>query len=350
MCEKRKPSSATLSLDLGTLSRKNGFGEMNLPPALRRAVDRALSGVAPSELAATAAALSQRYRGERRDGHQHVATERDALAYLATRLPATYAAVRASFAAIAAVRPDFAPQSALDVGAGPGTALWAAADCWPGLADALLVEASPVFRAVGEGLAAGAALPRTTWRTADAAADRLDDGPHDLVMLTYVLNELAVRAGLALVERLWTLTADMLVIVEPGTPAGWQRILAARSLLIAAGAQIVAPCPHHRPCPLTPPDWCHFAQRLARSRLHRQAKGADVPWEDEKFIYLAVSRQPVPETRPRVIARPRKGSGRVTLKLCRPDGTTGEQLFSRRDGELHKRAARTNWGSLFGDQ
>ena len=146
-------------------------------------------------------------------------------------------------------------------------------------------------------------------------------------------------------ERLWRLTADTLVIVEPGTPAGWQRILAARHQLIESGAHVVAPCPHAHECPLQPPDWCHFAERVARSRLHRQAKGAEVPWEDEKFSYVALSRTPAPEAGARVIARPRKASGRVTLKLCRPDGSAGDQLFSRRDGELFKRAWRSDWGS-----
>jgi Mitochondrial small ribosomal subunit Rsm22/Histidine kinase-, DNA gyrase B-, and HSP90-like ATPase len=105
---------------------------------LRAAVDRALSGRRTADLAAAAAVLSERYRNERRDGRLHVESDDDALAYLAVRLPATYAALRASFAAIAEARPDFAPKTALDVGAGPGTALWAVADCWPALADALL--------------------------------------------------------------------------------------------------------------------------------------------------------------------------------------------------------------------
>ncbi len=118
---------------------------MDLPPLLRRAIDDALSGTALSDLAATAAALSQRYREERHDAKYPI-SEREALAYLAVRLPATYAAIRASFGAVAEVRPDFAPKTALDIGAGPGTALWAAAACWPTLADALLLEASPIFR------------------------------------------------------------------------------------------------------------------------------------------------------------------------------------------------------------
>jgi ribosomal protein RSM22 (predicted rRNA methylase) len=323
---------------------------MDLPPALRLAVDRALSGVPLNELAETAAALSQRYRdAPHRDGARdrlHVATDRDALAYLAVRLPATYAAVRASLAAIAEARPEFAPETLLDIGAGPATALWAAADRWPGLADAVLIEASPVFGRYGEQLATDAGLPRATWRTADVATTTLDDAPRDLVTLAYVLNELDAAERGPILERLWRATADMLVIVEPGTPDGWQRIIAARQQLIDSGGHVVAPCPHAHACPLQPPDWCHFAERVARSRAHRTAKRADVPWEDEKFSYVAVSRHSAPNAGARVIARPRKASGRVTLKLCRPDGSASEQLFSRRDGEIYKRAVRRDWGDV----
>jgi ribosomal protein RSM22 (predicted rRNA methylase) len=317
---------------------------MELPPALRQAIDRVLSGA--RDLAVAAAALSQRYREERRDGGSYVASERDALAYLAVRLPATYAAVRASLAAVAEAHPDFAPKTALDVGAGPGTALWAAADCWPHLRDAVLVEASPIFRACGEQLAADAPLPRMNWLTADIARDALECEPCDLVTLAYALNEIAPQDRARVIEDLWRVTTDTLVIVEPGTPAGWQRILAARAQLIGSGAHVIAPCPHAQACPLVPPDWCHFARRVARSRVHRQTKGADVPWEDEKFSYLAVARNAAPAIGARVIAHPRKASGRVTLKLCCPNGSAGEQLFSRRDGALYKGAARRDWGSL----
>jgi ribosomal protein RSM22 (predicted rRNA methylase) len=318
---------------------------MELPPPLRQAIDRALDGIALTDLAAAAAALSERYREERHDSRLHVASRRDALAYVAVRMPATYAAVRASFDAIAEAKPDFTPKTMLDIGAGPATALWAAADCWPALADALLVEASPVLRACGEELAAEAELPQMTWRIANVASDAIDGAPRDLVTLAYVLNELAPNVRQSALERLWRLTADTLVIVEPGTPAGWQRILAARRQLIDSGAHVIAPCPHAHECPLQPPDWCHFARRVARSRLHRQAKGAEVPWEDEKFSYVALSRRPAPAAGARVIARPRKASGRVTLKLCRPDGSARDQLFSRRDGDRFKRAWRSDWGS-----
>lgn len=320
---------------------------MELPPPLRRAVDEILDGIAPADLAEAAAILSRRYRDESRG--LHVASDRAALAYLATRLPATYAAVRASFAAVCDKRPDFSPSTVLDVGAGPGTALWAATHCWQDLADALLIEASPVFRSYGERLCAATPLPHIVWRTADAATVTIDSAPRDLVTLTYVLGELGPEARSKLVEQLWRLTADMLVIVEPGTPSGWQRILAARSDLIGSGAYLAAPCPHAHACPLQPPDWCHFAQRIPRSRLHRMIKHAEVPWEDEKFIYLAVSRKPGWGAGSRVVARPRKASGRVSLKLCRPDGSAVAQLFSRRDGALYKQASRLAWGGSLQD-
>ncbi len=124
------------------------------------------------------------------------------------------------------------------------------------------------------------------------------------------------------------------MIVEPGTPAGWQRILDARAALIAQGAHIAAPCAHQQECPLVAPDWCHFSRRVARSRIHRLTKDAEVPWEDEKFIYLAATRDLSLTAMARVIAPTRIGGGKVTLKLCNDDGSAEERLVTKRDGEF----------------
>ena len=55
--------------------------------------------------------------------------------------------------------------------------------------------------------------------------------PSDLVTLSYVLDELPPDAQGPLIDRLWALTKGALVVVEPGTPAGWNRILAVRQRL-----------------------------------------------------------------------------------------------------------------------
>ncbi|MFL4466054.1 small ribosomal subunit Rsm22 family protein, partial [Brucella melitensis] len=121
---------------------------MELPASLRHAVDGALEGVALADLKRASEILSRRYRAETRDGRLHICDELAAKAYLAARLPTTYAAVRASLDSAAESCPEFAPQSMLDVGAGPGTALWAAKQCWPELQSATMIEASPAIRAV----------------------------------------------------------------------------------------------------------------------------------------------------------------------------------------------------------
>jgi ribosomal protein RSM22 (predicted rRNA methylase) len=317
---------------------------MELPVRLRQGVERLLENVPIATLKEAATILSGRYRAELRDGRLHMAQEVAVQAYLATRLPATYAAVRSSLDALNEARPDFAPKTLLDVGAGPGTVLWATTDLWPDLERAVLFEAGAAVRKIGETLAAGAIAAQTRWLSGDATTDLADLEPADLVTCAYVLDEIVPASLPKLVAGLWRLTAETLLIVEPGTPAGWQRILAVRRQLIEAGAHVLAPCPHEAPCPLSPPDWCHFSRRVARSRLHRLAKDAEVPWEDEKFIYVAASRRPAPDRAARVIAPPRSGSGKVALKLCTPDGSADEILFTKRDGDAFKAARRLDWG------
>lgn len=317
---------------------------MELPALLRQGVERILEKVPLAVLKQAARTLSDRYRAELRDGRLHMAEEMAVKAYLATRLPATYAAVRASLDAVSEARPAYTPKTLLDVGAGPGTVLWATADLWPDLEDAVLIEASAAVRRVGEALATEAITASIAWLAGDATIDLGELKPADLVTCAYVLDEIAPASLPKLVDRLWQLTADTLLMIEPGTPAGWQRILAVRRQLIEAGAHVLAPCPHEMPCPLAAPDWCHFSRRVARSRLHRLAKDADVPWEDEKFIYVAASRHPAPARSARVIAPPKFGSGKVLLKLCEKDGSAGEKLFTKRDGDGFRLARRLDWG------
>lgn len=318
---------------------------MELPAALRAAVDRALEGVPLGELQRAADTLSSRYRAELRDGKLHLSDEMFANAYLATRLPATFAAVRASLESAAELMPDFAPKSLLDVGAGPGTALWAASDCWPSIDSATMLEASQAIRKVGLALSAHSGVAHVDWRVSDAAKS-FEADKADLVTLAYVLDELSPAEGLALVERLWAATDGLLVVVEPGTPAGWQRMMAVRQRLIDLGAHLTAPCPHADACPIVEPDWCHFSRRVARSRLHRLTKRGEVPWEDEKYIFLAASRMPAEPFRARVLAPARGGSGKVQLKLCLENGSIEEKLLTKRDGELFRSARRADWGDF----
>ena len=120
-----------------------------------------------------------------------------------------------------------------------------------------------------------------------------------------------------------------------------------RDQLISLGGVLVGPCPHAKACPLISPDWCHFSQRVARSRLHRTAKAATVPYEDEKFAFLAFARNGTIEPYSRVIARAHHGSGKSTLKLCQPDGSVVETMITKRDGSIYKQTRKLEWGDVF---
>jgi ribosomal protein RSM22 (predicted rRNA methylase) len=275
-----------------------------------------------------------------------VAEADDALAYALSRLPATYAACAAVFAEARRMAPDFAPARLLDVGTGPGGAAWAAVEAWPGIGAAVQLEAAKPFLDLAKRLAAEAA---PTLRSAELIRADLMGGQAlpaaDLVTASYVLAEIPQAQQEALVDRLWSACEGVLTLIEPGTPAGFERLRAARARLVEAGATILAPCPHDGACPLTAPDWCHFVQRLPRSRDHRLAKGADAPFEDEKYAYVLAARPGVAgsERTPRILASPRAAKPGITLKLCTENGL--ETAFvPRRDKAAHATARRLDWG------
>jgi ribosomal protein RSM22 (predicted rRNA methylase) len=142
---------------------------------------------------------------------------------------------------------------------------------------------------------------------------------------------------------MWAKTRDTLLVVEPGTPAGYARIIAVRAQLIAAGAHVAAPCPHDGRCPLAAPDWCHFSQRLPRSQAHRQLKSAELAYEDERFAYVALTRVPASRRPARVLAQPVVSKVEVTAKLCTPEGLAITKVPRRAKAD-YARARRWRWG------
>jgi ribosomal protein RSM22 (predicted rRNA methylase) len=314
----------------------------DLPAELTAALNAKLHGLSRNAAAGRAALISQTYR----DGgnSRAIRSEADALAYALARMPATYAAVTASLNALREITPGFAPASLLDVGAGPGTATWAAAEAFPSLTDFTLLDSNSALRTLaldlfqGSSRLSGVEYAHREARAALAAAEAAD-----LVVASYVIGEIDDTERTALAELLWAKTRDTLLVVEPGTPAGYARIIALRAQLIAVGALVAAPCPHDGKCPLLAPDWCHFTQRLPRSQAHRHLKGAALPFEDEKFAYVALTRAPVARHPARLLAQPDVSKVEVTAKLCTPDGLVIAKV-PRRTKADYAAARRWRWG------
>jgi ribosomal protein RSM22 (predicted rRNA methylase) len=319
----------------------------DLPAELKAALDGKLQGLSRSDAAERAAAISRTYR----DGGNSAAirSEADALAYALARMPATYAAVAASLNALGESAPRFAPASLLDIGAGPGTASWAAAEAFSSLTSFTLIDANNALRALALGLFQDSSrLSGVQYSHREARAALADAQTTDLVVASYMIGEMDEAEQRALAGLMWAKTRDTLLVVEPGTPSGYARIIALRQQLIADGAHVAAPCPHDGRCPLVAPDWCHFTQRLPRSRAHKQIKGAELPFEDEKFSYVALSRSAPAHRAPRILAPPDVTKGAVVTKLCTANGLAFATT-PRRDKRAYGEARKRRWGQTAAD-
>ena len=308
-----------------------------LPSLLSDALARLLDGVPRRELATAAASMSAGYRAGATS--KAIVTPADALAYAVARMPATYAACAAVFARLAEVMPDFAPASLLDVGAGTGAASWAAQTQWPGVR-AILLDHNPALRNLARKLAEAGLDAEIL--SGDLGADKPQA---DLVVASYVLAEFPQASAAATARHLWASGASVLVLIEPGTPDGFARIRAARAAVIEDGAHVAAPCTHDNVCPMTGDDWCHFSQRLPRSRDHMLLKGASVPFEDERYSYVAVTGQKVAQGA-RILAPVLETKPGLTFKLCDETGLRAA-FVAARDKDETRRLRKSGWGDLF---
>ncbi len=316
---------------------------MILSACVRQSLGQLAEGASRTDLATRAAALTQAYRTGQNSARV-VHGPADALAYALARMPATYAAVARALEHLSTVHPDFAPASLTDVGCGPGTAALAALEAFPALARLTLIDRARPFLELAARLMGEAAASRSVQVSSADITTNKAFARADLVTSAYVLAELPEAALEPLIQALWDASAQALVLVEPGTPEGFRRLAIARKLLIAAGAHIAAPCTHEAPCPLQGIDWCHFKVRVQRSRDHLLLKGATVPYEDEPYTYLALTRDaPRARASHRVIKPPVHSKAAITLAVCSASGAAAAES-TKRDGQKYKYFKRIDWG------
>ena len=306
---------------------------MKLSQELQSAIDQIFENTPRSALRIARAALRENYK---RGDISPFENEAKRLAYLGTRMPATYAAVHKALEEV------HLEGHLLDLGAGPGTASWAALDLFPNLEKITLVEQSIDAITLGKSLALHhPKLKEAKWmhQTLSYPLPKAD-----AAILSYVLNEL--KEPETLIQSCFE-ALPLLIIVEPGTPKGFELIRKIRKQLIDLGAHILAPCPHALSCPIQGSDWCHFSARVERSRLHRDLKEGSLGFEDEKFSYLIVSKNSKEAFSSRIIRHPDKQSGFVRLSLCTDQGALEKKTISRKDKDLYRKARKAEWGDPF---
>lgn len=313
---------------------------MDIPKGLKDSINRLLSENKASNIIENAQTISNRYRKNDGKGKRLLTNESEAVSYVISRMPATYAAVYSVFKQILANYNE-KMTSLLDVGAGTGAGTWAVNEI-ENMSQITCLEIEKSMSNIGKKLMKNTALDNVQWKSYDILQDEIVEKA-DIVLTSYMINELPEQEREKVVLKLWQATDKLMVVIEPGTPEGFKNILNIRNLIKEQGGYIVAPCCCNDGCPIKENDWCAFYARVARSSIHRQAKGGNLGYEDEKFSYIAFSKMPVEITGERILRHPQINSGFVKVKLCTADGIQ-EKTYSKKDGEIYKKIKKLDAG------
>ena len=173
----------------------------------------------------------------------------------------------------------------------------------------------------------------------------------DLAVFSYTLCENANFD-----KVLMNLNDDIhrIFIIEPGTPHGFNTILKARKILEEKGYFTVAPCTASvDSCPFeaVSDDWCHFIKRVNRSRIQKFLKNGQKSYEDEKYMYLLVSRDGSDHSfdksafKKRIIAKPRIEKHKIQVKIC-DDKNPQKEIIKKNQLEEYRLAKKSQRGDL----
>lgn len=313
-----------------------------LPAPIATAIDQETQRFAAEDIRKSAEDLSRAYRA--RSGIRASLSQLDRAAYVAVRFPSTFAVADAVWDETLRSVEASEIKSVLDVGAGPGTASLALAARIDGVAYTY-IERDGGWRETAERLAQAIGAS-TTFRIA-ALTPSLNVPPHDVVVASYSLGELTAADQAAVLPALWKSATTALIIIEPGTPVGFDTVRNAREWALGQGAHAAAPCTHDAACPMSKEDWCHRPVRVTRSAAHRTAKHGTLGYEDEKFSYVVLTKSPVARSATgRIVRKPMLKKGHVHLDLC-TDGKIERETVGRRAGDDYRSARDASWGDAW---
>lgn len=307
-------------------------------------------------------AVRSRYRDKEASlGDLEIRNSGEARAYLAWRFPVTAMVIFEVLHRLREAVPEFAPKSVLDIGAGPAVSLLPVLSHFPDVRDYYLVEKQIAMQKTGELIQdqlKGPLLSNVALHAVNSGFTALDLPQADLVIASYVVNELSAKDTRTFCQRLKEYVKEAAVIIVPGTPEHFQKLVGLRNLLLESGFTIVAPCTFSGRCHMEDEtDWCHFYERVQRSKLLRQLKSAELSYEDEKFSYLIVVKnepmdlaaqtgaEPAGQTA-RIIRHPMIHKGYREVTLCSRKGITMVQFTKGKHKQIYKELKDKGWGDL----
>lgn len=274
------------------------------------------------------------------------------LAYCASRMPATYAALSYVLETLKGHLPGFSPQSMFDIGCGPGTAYFAVREKYPLLQHALCMDYNKPFLDLFALFCQEMkiSLPELVCKKAEDV--RLKETTCDLAVVSYSLGEMTKCSQKEMISKLCSM-ASCICVLEPGTPRGYEAIVRARDEALVHGFRVVAPCPHGCSCPMKGRScWCHVRVRLLRPEFLQRIKGAELGYEDEALCYLILQKNTDKPssflgTYARIVETPKKRTGHIHFDVCTPEGSLQSVVVSKRDKDRYVAAKELGWGDLF---
>ena len=316
---------------------------MQLSLNLKLAIDTVATGYKISDLQKISEELTKKYTNHRSNGNRLVTTLEEAIVYAIVRMPATYSAVFSALEHTLELIDCSDIKSMLDVGAGTGAASWAASELLE-LSTIDCVEREKQMISLGKKLMEQNSTHATiNWILSDIVHFNPKQ-KYDMVIVSYSLNEMPLSQQKDILNKLWNYTNKLLLIIEPGTPYAFALQKNFREFLINQNAILVAPCPYNSECKIDSNDWCHFTCRVQRSKIHKQVKGAESPYEDEKFTYSAFIRTvPYQVCVQRIIRHPIIQEKKLSMQLCTNNGIELKSLY-KKDGEIYKKAKKLGIG------
>lgn len=331
---------------------------INLPDKINQAIDLILSQSENSGWLKRAEVLHTRYtQGKRHPQESFLKDSVDIAAYLGMRVPATFAQIAGALYQLKEAYPDFKVESVLDLGSGPGTAVWATKQVFPELQTATCIDNEGTLLTVGREIFKSSGLEvDISWEADSLRSDfGSKNNKYDLVIIANVLNELTDEERTKVVSRAFTQCSGVLVIVEPGTPKGAKIVDEAyktfenKNFLVAPYVEntFVQGGEH----------WIHFPQRFIRPEFQRRVRqqmrvsslmASD--WEETKYAYIALSKHdPKTTDWARLLAPIKKQKAWFDITVLTAKGIEKLQVF-KRDKEKYNLVRKLKWGDTLNDK
>ncbi|KAF8624223.1 hypothetical protein AX15_005989 [Amanita polypyramis BW_CC] len=277
-----------------------------------------------------------RYRSKSQSARH---AQRDGIAFASIAFPAHYSAI---IAVLNHVRrrlgPSWTVQDVVDWGAAAGSGLWASVHSFQILSPEEGPTEAEYFRlsdssissytgvdkrdgliSIGKRLMNGIDCGKLQirWRKSFEKESMINGENKEMLALSaFLLSTLSTSvARKMLVKEMWESGAEVIVLIDHKTAAGFDAIAEAREYLLklgkkeledlqdqdvssAKGSHVIAPCPHDGSCPLFQGGSsrlaCGLSQRIQRPDFMRRTKHSKIGHEDIEYSYIAIRRGPRP--------------------------------------------------------